>query len=40
MNDIIVTTYLDSNLEGGIKQENLDLILDLIDDYIELKESC
>lgn len=35
----IITQYVNSNLEGGIKQKNLDLVLDLIDEYIELKES-
>lgn len=34
----IITEYLDSHLEYGIKQKNLDKILDIIDDYIELKE--
>ena len=37
-NDII-TSYPNSNLEGGIKQCNLDHILDLIDDYVELVEA-
>ena len=37
--ETIITDYLDSHLENGIKQKNLDLILDLIDEYIELKES-
>lgn len=36
--DTVVTEYVNSNLEGGIKQKNLDLLLDIIDDYIELKE--
>ena len=35
----IITSYLNSNLEGGIKQCNLDRILDLIDEYVELVES-
>lgn len=35
----IITEYLDSHLENGIKQKNLDTILDLIDEYVELKES-
>ena len=35
----IITSYPDSNLEGGIKQCNLDHILDLIDEYVELVES-
>lgn len=34
----IITEYLDSHLEEGIKQKNLDKILDLIDEYVELKE--
>ena len=37
--ETIITEYLDSHLENGIKQKNLDIILDLIDDYIDLKES-
>lgn len=37
--ETIITDYLDSHLENGIKQKNLDLILDLIDEYVELKES-
>ena len=37
-NDII-TSYPNSNLEGGIKQCNLDRILDIIDEYVELVES-
>ena len=35
----IITSYSNSNLEDGIKQCNLDHILDLIDDYVELVES-
>ena len=35
----IITEYVNSNLECGIKQYNLDFILDLIDMYVELKES-
>lgn len=34
----IITRYLDAHIEGVIKQKNLDKILDIIDDYIELKE--
>ena len=34
----VITKYLDSHLEDGIMQKNLDRILDIIDDYIELKE--
>lgn len=33
-----IVKYLDANLENGIKQKNLDKILDIIDDYIELVE--
>lgn len=36
--DTIITEYLDSHLEDGIKQKNLDTVLDLMDEYIELKE--
>lgn len=35
----VITEYLDSYLENGIKQKNLDIVLDLIDEYVELKES-
>ena len=34
--DTIITEYLDSHLEEGIAQKNLDFILDLIDEYCEL----
>lgn len=34
----VITKYLDAHLEDGIMQKNLDRILDIIDDYIELKE--
>ena len=37
--ETIITEYLDSHLENDIKQKNLDTILDLIDDYVDLKES-
>ena len=37
--ETIITEYLDSHLENGIKQKNLDFVLDLINDYIDLKES-
>ena len=37
-NENYITQYLDANLENGIKQKNLDKILDIIDDYIELIE--
>ena len=36
--ETIITEYLDSHLENGIKQKNLDFVLDLINDYIDLKE--
>ena len=36
--ETIITQYLNSNLENGIKQKNLDLILDEIDMFISLKE--
>lgn len=34
----VITKYLDAHIESGITQKNLDKILDIIDDYIELKE--
>ena len=34
--DTVITEYLDSHLEEGITQKNLDFILDLIDEYCEL----
>lgn len=37
--ETIITEYLDSHLEKGIKQKNLDTVLDLIDEYVDLKES-
>lgn len=37
--ETIITEYLDSHLENGIKQKNLDVILDLIDEFVELVES-
>lgn len=37
--ETVITEYLDSHLENGIKQKSLDKILDIIDDYVELKES-
>ena len=36
--ETIITEYLDSHLKNGIKQKNLDFVLDLIDDYVELVE--
>ena len=33
-----ITKYLDAHLCGGIQQKNLDKILDLMDEFIELKE--
>lgn len=36
--ETVITEYLDSHLEGGIKQKNLDIILDFIDEYVELEE--
>ena len=37
--ETVITEYLDSHLEGGIRQKNLDKILDMIDIYIEIKEA-
>lgn len=37
--ETIITEYLDAHLENGIKQKNLDLILDVIDMYADLKEA-
>lgn len=37
--DDICTSYLDYKISGGIKVKNFDKILDLLDDYIELKEN-
>ena len=37
-NETVITEYLDAYLEGGIKQKNLDLALDLMDEFVELKE--
>ena len=36
----VVDEYLDAHLCGGIKQGNLDTILDLIDEYVEAKEAA
>lgn len=35
----VITEYLNSHLEEGIKQKNLDKILDLIDEYVDLIEA-
>ena len=37
--ETIITEYLDAHLEGGIKQKNLDKILDMIDIYVEIEEA-
>lgn len=37
--ETVITEYLDANLENGIKQKNLDTILDLIDMWADLKEA-
>lgn len=37
--ETVITEYLDAHLEDGIKQNNLDLVLNLMDEFIELKES-
>ena len=37
--DTVITEYLDSHLEEGITQKNLDFILDLIDEYCEFAEA-
>ena len=37
--ETVITEYLDTHLESGIKQKNLDLVLDLMDAFVELKES-
>ena len=37
--ETIITKYLDAHLENGIKQKNLDLVLDIIDMYADLLES-
>ena len=36
--NVAVTKYLDAHLCGGIQQKGLDKILDLMDEYIELRE--
>lgn len=38
--ETVITEYLNSNLENGIKQKNLDKILDLVDEYVEFKEAA
>ena len=38
--ETIITEYLENtHLEKGIKQKNFDTVLDLIDEYVDLKES-
>ena len=37
--ETIITEYLHAHLENGIKQKNLDFILDLIDLHVDLIES-
>lgn len=37
--ETIITQYLGAHLEDGIKQKNLDLVLDIIDVYVDLEES-
>ena len=37
--ETIITEYLDAHLENGIKQKNLDLVLDMMDMYADLVES-
>ena len=36
--EVIITDYLDAHLEDGIKQKNLDKVLNLIDEYVCIKE--
>ena len=36
--ETIITQYLDAHLNNGIKQKNLDKILDIIDTYTDLLE--
>lgn len=36
----VITEYLDAHLEDGIQQKNLDFVLNLIDEYAELKETA
>lgn len=35
---MVITEYLDAHLENGIKQKNLDLVLDLMDEYVDVIE--
>ena len=37
--ETVIIEYLDAHLENGIKQKNLDFILDLMDLYVDLVES-
>ena len=37
--ETIITEYLEAHLENGIKQKNLDFVLDLIDNYVDLLEA-
>ena len=37
--ETIITEYLDAHMENGIKQKNLDFVLDIIDMYTDLLES-
>lgn len=37
--EMVITEYLDAHLENGIKQKNLDFVLDLMDLYVDLVES-
>lgn len=37
--ETVITEYLDAHLERGIKQKNLDLVLDLMDEFVELREA-
>ena len=37
--ETVITQYLNAHLEEGIKQKNLDKVLDLIDEYVELLEA-
>lgn len=37
--ETIITEYPNANLENGIKQKNLDTVLDIMDEYVELRET-